>query len=146
MTAAAASPSTLQTVVTNLMSSLAATPTLANVDVSWEGPSESAPDEVIAFTAERAEITSASIGQQKRWEEYDLVVIISVLQSDPNQFAPLQRAFALRDAIAAIVRADATIGGAVTWALDQGWDVNDRSDGNRSESQVTMHIHCKARI
>lgn len=143
---AAALPSTLQTVVTNLMSTLASTTALAGVDVSWEGPAESAPDEVIAFTASRANISSASIGQQKRWEEYDLTIIISVLQSDPNQFTPLQRAYALRDAIAGVVRADATIGGAVTWALDQGWDLNDRSDGNRSESQVTMQIHCKARI
>jgi len=146
MTAAAALPSTMQTLATNLINQVTALPAFAGVDAGWGNPVESAPDEIIAFAASPAEITTAAIGSQRRTEQYDLDIIISIIQSDPSSYSAMQRAFLYRDAIAAVIRADATIGGAVMWALDQGWEPADRGDGNRSEYQLVMHVHCYARI
>lgn len=147
MTAAAAQPSTLQTVATNLINLIQATAALKNTDVSWGGSLQDLPDEMIAFDVEEAVIESASIGQQKRDEQYDLLIHILVNQNDPEGFNPLVRAFALRDAIAAIVRADATIGGALNlYALDQGWTYADGGDGNWSGTHIIMKLHCRARI
>jgi hypothetical protein len=145
--AAAALPSTLPAVASTLMAQLAATPALTATDVNWGGPTQSAPDEVIAFSCANVEITSATIGQQKRDEQYDLIITISVNQNDVNGFNPLTRAETLRDAIASLVRADATIGGALNlYAVDQGYDIRDGGDGNWSGSELIMRIHCRARI
>lgn len=146
MTVLAAQPSTLQTLATNLINLTLAQPVFAGVDAGWGNPVESAPDEIIAFQAAPAEITTAAIGSQRRTEQYDLDIIISIIQSDPSSYGAMQRAFLYRDAIAAVIRADATVGGAVMWALDQGWEPADRGDGNRSEYQLVMHVHCYARI
>lgn len=147
MTAAAALPSTLPAVASKLISLLQATPVLSGVDVSWGGPTQSAPDELIAFSCANVEITSATIGQQKRDEQYDLLVTITVNQNDPEGFNPLARAETLRDAIASIIRADATIGGALNlYAVDQGYELREGSDGNWSGNEIIMRIHCRARI
>ena len=145
--AAAALPSTLPAVASTLMAQLAATPALSSVDVSWGGPTQSAPDEIIVFSCANVEITSATIGQQKRDEQYDLLITISVNQNDVNNFNPLARAETLRDAIASLVRADATIGGSLNlYAVDQGYELREGGDGNWSGSEIVMRIHCRARI
>lgn len=129
-----------------LITLLQARPALAGVDVEWASPSGSAADEIISLADARGGITSAAIGSQRREEAYTQDVVISVVQSTGDQSFPSLRAFALRDEVAAQIRSDATLGGVVRWALDEGWECVERSNGTRSETQVTMHIGIAARI
>lgn len=128
---------------------LEAEPSLAGVEVSWSSPTGSAPDEFIVVGDASAGVTSAAIGSQRREELFVLDVVISVVQSTGDQSLPTFRAFALRDTVAAVLRRDATLGtGGNTprTALDAGYDVVERSNGTRSETQITMHVEVKARI
>jgi hypothetical protein len=146
MTVLAALPSTVPQLYTNLAVLLAAQPALSGVNISWSGPTQSAPDEIISFTVDQTDVTSAAIGSQRRSEKYDLMCVVAVSQNDVEGFNPFKRACTLRDVVSSVIRADATVGGAVIWALDQGSRVVNGSDGNWSGTQIIMKINCFARI
>jgi hypothetical protein len=129
-----------------LLTLLLARPNLAGVSITWSNPGGSVPDEFIVLNEAQGTVTSAAIGSQRREERWTMAVVISVLNSTDDQAMPTLRAFVLRDEIAAQIRSDATLGGVVRWALDAGWEVAERTNGTRSETQVTMHIDMAARI
>jgi hypothetical protein len=138
--------STLPATKTALITLLEARPNLAGVLVSWSSPTGSAPDEFIVVGDAQGSVDSAAIGSQRREERFTLDVVISVLNSTGDQSLPTERCFFLRDEVAAQIRSDATLGGVVRWALDQGWALAERSNGTRSETQITMTIGVAARI
>lgn len=149
MTVLAALNATYPTVKQLLINLLSAEPALAGVEITWSSPSGSAPDEFIMLGDGQFTVTSAAIGSQRREERGTIEIIISVIQATGDQSLPTLRAFVLRDTVAAVLRRDATLGNggnAPRWALDASYQVNERSNGTKAETQITMTIETAARI
>jgi hypothetical protein len=140
---------TFPTVKQTLITLLEAEPALAGVLVTWSSPTGSAPDEFIMLGDGTFTVTSAAIGSQRREERGTIEIVISVIQTTGDQSLPTLRAFVLRDTVAAVLRRDATLGNggnAPRWALDAGYQVAERSNGTKSETQIIMTIETAARI
>ena len=152
MPAATALPSTIPAMKTNLLAILRARPALASpVQVSWGALPEQMElrQLVILGDVENTE-TWASIGQLRKWEEYRLTVWISVVLATRDHSEAAGRAWALQQELALALRADPTVGGALStitgWCRLSGAHEVNRADGTNCETQIEQYIDCKARI
>lgn len=125
-----------------------------DVLVSYGPPGPNQPDDIIAvgtdIGAEEVPYQMVS-GGGAGWldETYDINIVVSVFRGGDEPRAVLERAYALADIVATVVRGDPSLGGAVVLAHPAGvaastvgWD----GDGKGRIVDLNITIRCRARL
>ena len=145
--------STVNAAIAGFIAQLAASADLSGVTVHDGPPVTASTPEWIAVGWQPGSTESVSmtwdwaqIGGQRSEETYDVLCSFAVSSGDADMNTRRARAIVIRDAIAAAVRADWTLGGAVRLAhLSEGVMHQEQTDRG-SAIGFTFTLSCTARI
>lgn len=127
-----------------LLTLLAARAALNGVQQSWAHPGKNIESETIFLGRVRSTETAAALGRQRRDEDYNIDVIVTVHQAGDDAQTVEERAWTLAGEVEQAVRADPTLNGAVNVravinSFDQ--DLYIESDGRVAEILMTVNVH-----
>lgn len=122
---------------------------IAGVDVHYGMESRKIGQDVILLLGITSDEEPAAIGNLRREESYVLTVVVSVMRSfvmAPK--AMTERAFAIYEELADLLRDDMSVGGVVRTAEPIGWELSEPANNEAGwrESAITARIRCRARI
>jgi hypothetical protein len=145
--------STVDAAITGLYALLSAAPALAGVTVHDGPPVVSETAEWIAVGYSPGESTSADInyedrdvGGRSQREQYDLLCSLVTNSGDEGMQARRARAVVLRDAVAAVLLTDATLGGAVDVARMTSAQLVQEQTSQGASAGYVFRVTCKAVI
>jgi hypothetical protein len=144
--------STIPALKSNLETRLKARPALSGVYVSYGPPFPVPEPELIALWDVRDWTQRpAALGKRGRDEEYELAILIRVVQSTVAEHKPVtERAFALLAEIENELRNDPTVGVAEMIAAELGgqgaMSLQEDANDEQRVSTLLVNVHCHARI
>jgi hypothetical protein len=123
---------------------------LTGVTVKWSAPADGdqyTRDMVWLGDVDQTEVYRA-IGQERKDEDYTLEVVVQAYLEGDDPRATEERAWELRAAVAAAIRADLTLGGNLNhWAeMDSTRMTTRPADPKGWLAKGTLQLRCRARI
>lgn len=142
--------STIPAVKAALVAAFQARPALSGVQVTWGVPHDAIAREWICVGDVEGRQDSAAIGQQRRDEEYTVLVVVNVVRpSLESAQATAERCFALVAEVEQALRplTAPPLGVAdLIWAFVTKTDLTETFDTDQRTARATVHVACRARI
>lgn len=144
--------STIAVAIDGLLAQLSASEALTGVTV-FDGPPLAKASEWVAvgYQPDEAKAVTAGydwaqIGAQRSEEEYDILCSLATRSGSTKMSVGRARAVAIRDAVAAAISTDRTLGGAVRLAGLSSADLLQEQTASGRIVGFTFTVHCTARI
>ncbi len=122
---------------------------VAGLVITYGAPSRKVGKDALYLQGVASDEESAAIGNLRREEEFVLTALVSVVRAFADDPQPVtERAFALYEEMADLLRDDMTVAGTVRTAEPVGWTLTELGDPDAGwrEAAITARIRCKARI